>query len=694
MFSKRKKKPDISRPTDFRHCIRTQFDKNGEMVGLPPQWEGILSESIKDLKPKSSSSSTNMMANQQNGAKNQHQNSTNGHHGNSDHQNNAGYNGMNPPASFQQQVHANGGVTNGILKNHSQHLQSNNGQQQQQHQRFTQIDTQDQQQLLMQHQQMHPKPPVGYQSQGSHLPPPRSMGNIPSHGQAMFNQTRAAEMSQQVQSNHSNAFISTASVPSFPINSSTTTATSNHHNQMVGVNDMHPHLVARAQSQPYIGNQQRVNAIPNHIPYSNNHFVHQQGGRSETNQQMTSSHQLHQPPREDQATNHINNNNNNYLQQTYVNTNQVQGYNNGRANNHPSPINNTNYPMQQQQQQTTSWKQSSNSSASLSNQDYRQNYNNNEAAQSAQASDLDRHQATNSSLNDEPIGIKEALTLIVDAGDPLVKYTNFSLIGEGSTGKVYLCMEVDTGRQVAIKKMDLTKQQRRELLINEVATMKYYKHPNIVKMFNSYLVGDELWLALEYLEGGALTDIVTKTTMNEQQIATVCLQCLQALAFLHAEGLIHRDIKSDSILLAADGSVKLSDFGFCAQVSDQVPKRRSLVGTPYWLSPEIISRQDYGPEVDIWSMGIMIMEMVDGEPPFYNEPPIQAMKRIRDMPPPKLQNHSRISPALDNFLSRMLIKDPSKRATARDLLQHPFLQQALPPSSLHPLLLQTSAGGC
>lgn len=157
--------------------------------------------------------------------------------------------------------------------------------------------------------------------------------------------------------------------------------------------------------------------------------------------------------------------------------------------------------------------------------------------------------------------------------------------------------------------MDLRKQQRRELLFNEVVIMRDYHHPNIVETYSSFLVNDELWVVMEYLEGGALTDIVTHSRMDEEQIATVCKQCLKALAYLHSQGVIHRDIKSDSILLATDGrvsgfcsvlflfrtiktyarffQVKLSDFGFCAQVSQELPKRKSLVGTPYWMSPEV-----------------------------------------------------------------------------------------------------------
>jgi serine/threonine protein kinase len=157
--------------------------------------------------------------------------------------------------------------------------------------------------------------------------------------------------------------------------------------------------------------------------------------------------------------------------------------------------------------------------------------------------------------------------------------------GEGSTGMVYAAndMQAPQNNLVAIKKMNLHKQQRRELLFNEVAIMRDYKHKNIVDTFGSYLVDDELWVVMEYLAGGALTDIVTKTRMDENQIATVCKSVLRALAYLHANGVIHRDIKSDSILLSQDGRVKLTDFGFVAQVSPDLQKRKSLVGVKFIL---------------------------------------------------------------------------------------------------------------
>uniref|UniRef100_A0A672YEH1 non-specific serine/threonine protein kinase n=1 Tax=Sphaeramia orbicularis TaxID=375764 RepID=A0A672YEH1_9TELE len=283
---------------------------------------------------------------------------------------------------------------------------------------------------------------------------------------------------------------------------------------------------------------------------------------------------------------------------------------------------------------------------------------------------------------------KAALQMVVDKGDPRSYLENFVKIGEGSTGVVCIATEKHSGRQVAVKMMDLRRQQRRELLFNEVVIMRDYQHRNVVEMFKSALVEEELWVIMEYLQGGALTNIVSETRLSEEQIATVCEAVLQALAYLHSQGVIHRDIKSDSILLTLDGRVKLSDFGFCAQISKDIPKRKSLVGTPYWMAPEVISKSPYGTEVDVWSMGIMVVEMVDGEPPYFSETPVAAMKRLRDEPAPTVRNISQISPVLKDFLDRMLTRDPLERASATDLLEHPFLLQSGSPQCLVPLVEQ------
>ncbi|XP_062887991.1 serine/threonine-protein kinase PAK 4-like [Mobula hypostoma] len=287
---------------------------------------------------------------------------------------------------------------------------------------------------------------------------------------------------------------------------------------------------------------------------------------------------------------------------------------------------------------------------------------------------------------------KAAIATVVDQTDPRKHLESFSKIGEGSTCIVCAATEKQTGRRLAVKMMDLRMQQRRELLFNEVVIMKDYQHEHIVEMYSSHLVGDQLWVVMELLQGGALTDIILQTRMDEQQIATVCLSILKALAFLHSQGVIHRDIKSDSILLTLDGRVKLSDFGFCAQVNREIPRRKSLVGTPYWMAPEVIARLPYGPEVDIWSLGIMVMEMVDGEPPYFNENPVEAMKMLRDNPAPGLKREHMVSPILRDFLSRILIHEVQQRAKAAELLDHLFLLQAGLPDCMVPLIQQCNQG--
>ncbi|NWI73825.1 PAK3 kinase, partial [Dryoscopus gambensis] len=131
----------------------------------------------------------------------------------------------------------------------------------------------------------------------------------------------------------------------------------------------------------------------------------------------------------------------------------------------------------------------------------------------------------------------------------------------------------------------------------------------------SYLVDEDLWLVMEYMGGGTLQDAVRQAHLAEEEMAAVSQECLQAPDFLRLRQVIHRDLKSSNILLGTDGTVRLADFGFCTQLTPEQDQQSSMVGTAHRIAPEVVSSSPYGPKVDIWSIGIVTIEVVEGEPP-------------------------------------------------------------------------------
>ncbi|KAM3654394.1 serine/threonine-protein kinase PAK 1-like [Ammospiza maritima maritima] len=157
------------------------------------------------------------------------------------------------------------------------------------------------------------------------------------------------------------------------------------------------------------------------------------------------------------------------------------------------------------------------------------------------------------------------------------------------------------------------------------------------------------------------------------------MACLQGLDFLHSNDVIHRDVKSDNILLRTDGSVKLADFGLATQLTPEQSRRCSVTGTPWWMAPEVVTGQPYGPKVDIWSFGIVGIEMIEQEPPYLSESSGTATYLIATVGTPQLRQPKLLSALLRDFLSCCLQTDEEQRWSAKELLQHPFVTSAKPP---------------
>ncbi|KAG5339468.1 Serine/threonine-protein kinase smu1 [Termitomyces sp. Mn162] len=283
--------------------------------------------------------------------------------------------------------------------------------------------------------------------------------------------------------------------------------------------------------------------------------------------------------------------------------------------------------------------------------------------------------------------IVRRLRQICTDADPTRLYRNLVKIGQGASGGVYTAYQVGSNLSVAIKQMDLEKQPKKDLIINEILVMRSSRHPNIVNYIDSFLHNNDLWVVMEYMEGGSLTDVVTANLMTEGQIAAVSRETAQGLEHLHRHGVIHRDIKSDNVLLSMVGDIKLTDFGFCAQISDPTnAKRTTMVGTPYWMAPEVVTRKEYGPKVDIWSLGIMAIEMIEGEPPYLNQNPLKALYLIATNGTPTIANPESLSSVFTDYLAKCLEVDAEKRPTATELLQHPFFKLSEPLRTLAPLI--------
>jgi len=210
---------------------------------------------------------------------------------------------------------------------------------------------------------------------------------------------------------------------------------------------------------------------------------------------------------------------------------------------------------------------------------------------------------------------------------------------------------------------------------DEINFLSFCNHPNIVKYYASMFFGNELWIVMEFMEGGTLAEAVKRHSFNEMQIAFVAKSILDALVWMHDRNLVHRDLKSSNIMMTTIGSVKLIDFGLCVDISDGA--KRNMVGSPFWMPPEMIQRKAHDFAADVWSFAISLLELANKTPP-HRKSSIKCMfTYATDGCPEPLNEPNRWSDKFKEFLKCCLQKDPTQRQTVRQLLEHPFLQKRI-----------------
>ncbi|MCJ1481250.1 hypothetical protein MMC06_001407 [Schaereria dolodes] len=265
------------------------------------------------------------------------------------------------------------------------------------------------------------------------------------------------------------------------------------------------------------------------------------------------------------------------------------------------------------------------------------------------------------------------------------------LIGKGTYGRVYLGINATTGDVLAIKQVEVNpkaagqdKDKMKDMvgaLDQEIDTMQHLEHPNIVQYLGCERKEYSISIFLEYISGGSVGSCLRKHgKFEESVVSSLTRQTLAGLAYLHAEGILHRDLKADNILLDTDGTCKISDFGISKR-SDNIYGNditNSMQGSVFWMAPEVIRSQGqgYSAKVDIWSLGCVVLEMFAGRRPWSKEEAIGAIYKLGSLnqaPPIPDDVSAAISAEAVAFMLDCFTIDPSERPIAEMLLrQHPF----------------------
>ncbi|XP_068600429.1 serine/threonine-protein kinase 36 [Brachionichthys hirsutus] len=245
-------------------------------------------------------------------------------------------------------------------------------------------------------------------------------------------------------------------------------------------------------------------------------------------------------------------------------------------------------------------------------------------------------------------------------------------VGAGCFGRVYKGRKKMTGQVVALKfipKKGISEKELRSLK-KEMEILRGLQHPNIVKLYDSFETEEKVVIVTEYAEGQLFAVLQEVGLLPESRVREIACQLVSALHYLHSHRIIHRDMKPQNVLLGESGVVKLCDFGFARSMSASTLVLTSIKGTPLYMSPELVAEKPYDHSADLWSLGCILYELHQGEPPFYTNSIGQLVKMIVEE---AVQWPDSMSDTCKSFLKGLLTKDPEQRLSWPDLLHHPFV---------------------
>src|SRR5256884_5308444 len=239
-------------------------------------------------------------------------------------------------------------------------------------------------------------------------------------------------------------------------------------------------------------------------------------------------------------------------------------------------------------------------------------------------------------------------------------------LGSGGMADVYLAEDQELGRPVALKLLDerhASDEQFVERFRREAQSAAGLNHPSIVSIFDRGYAEGTYYIAMEFLDGRTLKELLVKNGPTPVPIAIdYARQILSALAFAHHNGIVHRDIKPYNIVVGGDGRLKVTDFGIARSGTSQMTEVGSIVGTAQYLSPEQARGAPVDPRSDLYSLGVVIYEMLTGKVPFTGDTPVEiAMKHLSQVPKPPSEWREEVPHDLDAVVMRALAKDPEQR---------------------------------